>query len=81
MCSSDLYKKRGMVSDVFSQETLDSLDGGCAVGHNRYSTAGSESAGDAQPVFAKYKLGEISVVHNGNLINTKELERELFNED
>jgi amidophosphoribosyltransferase len=73
-----LYKKRGMVSDVFSQATLDSMEGNCAVGHNRYSTAGSESAGDAQPVFAKYKLGEISVVHNGNLINKHEVRNELI---
>jgi len=73
-----LYKKRGMVSDVYSQETLEKLDGNCAVGHNRYSTAGSESQGDAQPVFAKYKLGEISVVHNGNLINKQEVRNELI---
>ncbi|TNF45004.1 MAG: amidophosphoribosyltransferase [Epsilonproteobacteria bacterium] len=72
------YKKRGMVADVFSQATLDGMDGGCAVGHNRYSTAGSESAGDAQPVFAKYKLGEISVVHNGNLVNKHEVRNELI---
>ena len=73
-----IYKKRGMVADVFSQATLDSMEGGCAVGHNRYSTAGSESAGDAQPVFAKYKLGEISVVHNGNLVNKQEVRDELI---
>ena len=73
-----IYKKRGMVNDVFSQETLNSLEGSCAVGHNRYSTAGSESAGDAQPVFAKYKLGEISVVHNGNLINKHEVREDLI---
>ncbi|MEA2048788.1 MAG: amidophosphoribosyltransferase [Campylobacterota bacterium] len=72
------YKKRGIVEDVFSQETLDRMDGTCAVGHNRYSTAGSESAGDAQPVFAKYKLGEISVVHNGNLVNKHEVRDELI---
>ena len=72
------YKKRGMVGDVFSQSTLDDLDGGCAVGHNRYSTAGSESAGDSQPVFAKYKLGEISVVHNGNLVNKVDVRDELI---
>jgi len=73
-----VYKKRGMVSDVFYQDILDRLDGSCAVGHNRYSTAGSESAGDAQPVFAKYKLGEISVVHNGNLINKHEVRQALI---
>ena len=75
----NIYKKRGMVADVFSQDTLDKLEGSCAVGHNRYSTAGSESAGDAQPVFAKYKLGEISVVHNGNLINKEKVRQELIN--
>jgi len=74
----NIYKKRGMVADVFSQETLDKLEGNCSVGHNRYSTAGSASAGDAQPVFAKYKLGEISVVHNGNLINKHEVRNELI---
>jgi len=74
-----IYKKKGMVADVFSQATLDKLEGSCAVGHNRYSTAGSDSAGDSQPVFAKYKLGEISVVHNGNLINKQEVRQELIN--
>ncbi len=73
-----IYKKRGMVSDVFSQSTLDSMEGCCAVGHNRYSTAGTESANDSQPVFAKYKLGEISVVHNGNLVNKHEVRNELI---
>ncbi len=73
-----VYKKRGMVADVFSQATLDNLEGSCAVGHNRYSTAGSDSAGDSQPVFAKYKLGEISVVHNGNLINKQEVRQRLI---
>lgn len=74
-----VYKKRGMVADVFSQETLDSMQGCCAIGHNRYSTAGSGSVNDSQPVFAKYKLGEISVVHNGNLVNKLEVRNELIN--
>jgi len=73
-----IYKKRGMVSNVFSEETINSLKGSCAVGHNRYSTAGNESTGDVQPVFAKYKLGEISVVHNGNLVNKYEVRNKLI---
>jgi amidophosphoribosyltransferase len=73
-----VYKKRGMVADVFSQETLNGLDGSCAVGHNRYSTPGSDSVGDPHPGFAKYKLGEISVVHNGNLINKHEVRNRLI---
>ena len=73
-----VYKKLGMVADVFSQDTLNKLDGTCAVGHNRYSTAGNDSKGDVQPVFAKYKLGEISIVHNGNLINKMEVRNRLI---
>ena len=72
------YKKKGMVADVFSQETLNAMEGTCAVGHNRYSTAGSESVNDSQPVFAKYKLGEISVVHNGNLVNKTDVRDKLI---
>jgi amidophosphoribosyltransferase len=71
-------KNRGLVSDVFTNEALDYLKGNMAIGHNRYSTAGGDSIMDAQPVFAKYKLGEISIVHNGNLINKDEIREELI---
>jgi len=73
-----MYKKKGMVSDVFSQTALDNLDGECAIGHNRYSTAGRQSTNDSQPVFAKYMLGEMSIVHNGNLVNKHEVRDELI---
>ena len=74
-----LVKERGLVTEVFSEESFDFLDGTCAIGHNRYSTAGSDSILDAQPVFARYKLGEISVAHNGNLINKLKVRNELIN--
>jgi len=73
-----LIKKRGLVTDVFDDPSLKLLTGNCAIGHNRYSTAGSDSILDAQPVFARYKLGEISVAHNGNLINKTEVRDELI---
>ncbi|MBU1668036.1 amidophosphoribosyltransferase [bacterium] len=73
-----LIKKRGLVTDVFDEEALSLLTGSCAIGHNRYSTAGKDSVLDAQPVFAKYKLGEISVAHNGNLVNKYEVRNELI---
>lgn len=73
-----VYKKKGMVADVFSQATLEGMEGDSAIGHNRYSTAGKESTEDSQPVFAKYKLGEISVVHNGNLVNKQEVRDRLI---
>ena len=73
-----LIKKRGLVTEVFKQSDLDVLTGSCAIGHNRYSTAGKDSVLDAQPVFAKYKLGAISVAHNGNLTNKYEVRDELI---
>ena len=45
-----LIKKRGLVTEVFKQDDLDLLTGSCAIGHNRYSTAGKDSVLDAQPV-------------------------------
>ncbi len=66
-------KDRGLVTRVFNEEKLEKLSGSMAVGHNRYSTAGEDSILDAQPVFARYDLGEMSIVHNGNLTNAKEV--------
>ena len=79
-CNGKIYTKkdRGLVSEVFTDEALQYLKGNMAIGHNRYSTAGGDSILDAQPVFAKYKLGEISIVHNGNLINKNEVRQDLI---
>lgn len=73
-------KDRGLVSEVFNEKAFGVLKGSMAVGHNRYSTAGDDSILDAQPVFARYKLGEISIVHNGNLINKEEVRNQLIQE-
>jgi len=73
-------KKKGLVTEVFNEEALKHLIGDMAIGHNRYSTVGSKSIIDAQPIFAHYKLGEISVVHNGNLTNGKEVKDMLIDE-
>ena len=73
-------KKKGLVTEVFDEEALKYLKGDMAIGHNRYSTAGSKSVIDAQPIYANYKLGEISVAHNGNLINGKEIKNMLIDE-
>lgn len=71
-------KKRGLVTEIFDEKAFGVLKGNMAIGHNRYSTAGDDSILDAQPVFARYKLGEISVAHNGNLINKNEVRSELI---
>jgi amidophosphoribosyltransferase len=70
-------KNRGLVTQIFKEDDFKVLKGDMAIGHTRYSTAGDDSILDAQPVFARYGLGEISVVHNGNLVNAKEIREEL----
>jgi amidophosphoribosyltransferase len=71
-------KDRGLVTQIFKEEHFKILKGNMAIGHTRYSTAGDDSILDAQPVFARYGLGEISIVHNGNLVNAKEIRDELI---
>ncbi len=66
-------KDRGLVTRVFDEQKLATLQGRTAIGHTRYSTAGDDSILDAQPVFARYDLGEMSIVHNGNLTNAQEV--------
>jgi len=66
-------KDRGLVTRVFDEQKLATLQGRAAIGHTRYSTAGDDSILDAQPVFARYDLGEMSIVHNGNLTNAQEV--------
>jgi amidophosphoribosyltransferase len=73
-------KGRGFVRDVFDEAAFKLLQGNMAIGHNRYSTAGGDSVFDAQPIQAKYKLGEISIVHNGNLVNKNEVRNRLIDE-
>lgn len=71
-------KDRGLVMKVFNEEKLATLKGSSAVGHTRYSTAGDDSILDAQPVFARYDLGEMAIVHNGNLTNAQEVRTALI---
>ncbi len=71
-------KDRGLVTQVFDNQKLQTLKGHMAIGHTRYSTAGDDSILDAQPVFARYDLGEMSIVHNGNLTNAKEVREALI---
>ena len=71
-------KDRGLVMQVFDEDKLETLKGHMAIGHTRYSTAGDDSILDAQPVHANYDLGQLSIVHNGNLTNHQEVRQELI---
>lgn len=72
------YKDMGLVSQVFDDEGLAKLgDGEMAVGHVRYSTSGSDSRDNAQPLVIKHHKGQMALTHNGNLTNSYELRQEL----
>jgi amidophosphoribosyltransferase len=70
-------KAMGWVSDVFGPERLRRLPGRIAIGHVRYSTAGSSNLRNAQPISASFSRGPIALAHNGNLVNADALRREL----
>ncbi|GAB7002765.1 amidophosphoribosyltransferase [Nocardioides sp. AN3] len=68
-----VYKDMGLVSQVFDETTLDSLQGHVAIGHSRYSTTGASTWQNAQPTFRPSSEGSIALGHNGNIVNTHEL--------
>ena len=66
---SRIRTRLGLVSQAFAENDLRDLPGYIAVGHARYSTAGSSAACNAGPIVATSELGDIAVSHNGNLTN------------
>ncbi len=72
-----VFKDLGLVSQVFDEQSLEALKGHVAVGHTRYTTAGSPSWHYAQPIFRMAPDGtDLALGHNGNLINHESLFRE-----
>jgi amidophosphoribosyltransferase len=67
----------GLVQDVFAPSQLQSMPGDVAVGHTRYSTTGSSVIANAQPGLVNYHGGPLSLAHNGNLTNARELREDL----
>jgi amidophosphoribosyltransferase len=67
----------GLVSQVFSEDSLSQLTGDIAIGHNRYSTRGSSRVSSAQPIVVGSGSNTIAIAHNGNIINAEHLCAEL----
>src|SRR5437762_12472106 len=67
----------GLVSDVFDEQVLTELPGDVAIGHSRYSTAGTSVLANAQPMLARYREGPLALAHNGNLTNAVQLRSDL----
>jgi len=71
-------RRLGLVGDNFTKgKVLEKLPGTCAIGHNRYSTAGNNLIKNVQPFFADLHTGGISIAHNGNLSNALHLRKEM----
>lgn len=83
ICTSDgqfAYMKKGMglVSQVFDEEKMSELEGHLAIGHNRYSTTGSQHVRNVQPYLVETMRGPLGVSHNGNITNALELRQLLL---
>ena len=68
-----VIKDMGLVSQVFNENSLTSLQGESAIGHVRYSTTGSTFWENAQPLYDTNDRGPLALAHNGNLVNTEQL--------
>jgi amidophosphoribosyltransferase len=82
ICTSDgkqlfLEKSMGLVADIFTEKRLRRLPGHIAIGHNRYSTAGTSVLKNVQPVVANFALGSLALAHNGNLVSAIDLRASL----
>jgi amidophosphoribosyltransferase len=86
ICVSDeerlrVHKQMGLVSQVFSEESLSRMPGSWGLAHTRYSTTGSSQASNAQPfLFEHGQLGPVAISHNGNLTNAGALRNALVEE-
>lgn len=65
----DIHKGMGLITEAFSNESLNKLKGFAAIGHVRYSTSGDTRIENAQPLLSQSKLGSIAMAHNGTLVN------------
>lgn len=73
-----MHKDVGLITQVFSPNALERLQGKYAIGHTRYSTTGSSSIRNAQPFMIETLHGPLAVGHNGNLVNSAELRHRLL---
>ncbi len=82
IATSDLTQIRvhadmGLVTQAFRKDDFDPLTGSLAIGHTRYSTTGGSRLANAQPIVVDGQNGTLALAHNGNIINTDQVKRQL----
>ncbi|HOB17178.1 MAG TPA: amidophosphoribosyltransferase [Candidatus Methanoculleus thermohydrogenotrophicum] len=70
------YKAQGLVAEVFNSHTLEGLHGNAGIGHVRYPVSGSTVPENVQPFNFRYRGLDLSIAHNGNLVNAAEIREE-----
>lgn len=73
----ETIKGPGLTIDIFKRHELAKHKGRYAIGHVRYSTAGGSEFANIQPIVARGSMGSIAIVHNGQIVNDRELRIEL----
>lgn len=71
------HRELGLVGRIFTPQVLASLPGERAIGHVRYATAGERGPENSQPLTIRQQSGQLSVAHNGNLVNADEIRQKL----
>lgn len=72
-CEMDIQRGMGLVNEVFRKSLPTLPEAHIAIGHVRYSTTGSSLLANTQPLMVSYSGGHISLAHNGNLTNAREI--------
>ena len=72
------FAAMGLVTQIFHEEVLSGLGGSHAIGHTRYSTTGSSTDVNMQPLVVSGPLGDLALAHNGNVVNADLLRRDLL---
>ena len=74
------YYGMGLITSVFDDQEIKNLEGSMAIGHVRYSTTGQSKVENSQPFVIDFGDGFIAMAHNGDIVNSDELKRELLDE-
>jgi amidophosphoribosyltransferase len=75
-----IFAGMGRVANIFTEDSLKPLTGHMAIGHNRYSTTGSSNPTNSQPIVVGNDGDTLAIAHNGNLVNTTYLHKELLDQ-